>query len=481
MLTVLVHKHARGLAPNDVTSYLPLQREWGPDRIRDWPKIQDNILHRLERNGYPIPDYDPEEWWDHGRIVLSSLDNLPIKRYKVIPDTLSSKLSGRDMEAMRRLDLRIQQRDFRARMPRKILLNGGVVKHLYDLSTVGMRMSRFRKANGLLSWVERQGSKEIREARLKAIPRANLELNTTWDTAPPDEVEQEEYRAKNRGKFLNRAGVRALPEWERKRREYAAQRRLEKLRQKKRLEAGGNHQKRIASEDFDRSDHMRSRGKRRRRSDYSVDDGSEERTSRRRMLHSYVPDSSMPGFRKTHQDGPSTESFPPYLLNNSKKNRKRTDSPDDENSEKSASRRRRLSPNVPDSSTPGFRGSENPGQDRASPPFCGKISNEKWKNKGNRRGGSAVEENAGRVRHSSGGDLQQRPLNRILKSKIDHRYKPVLLQYLVDRTGSHPIWEHFTHLAKYQNALDDFHDANPKAPGPHVAPCNVVHCQCSRP
>lgn len=201
------------MAANDVTSYLPSQKEWGPDRDNDWPKIEDNVLHRFERDNYPVPEYTPAVWYDRGRVVLDP-DNHPILRYEVLPATLSSALSGRDMEAMKRLDLRISRKDFRARMPRTIFKkgigNGWVEKPLYSLSTIGMRTDRFRKANGLISWTGREGSDNIRSYVRKSMPRANILTNSTQGMPVPTLFEQEDSRTSNKGKHLNRAGRRAL-------------------------------------------------------------------------------------------------------------------------------------------------------------------------------------------------------------------------------------------------------------------------------
>lgn len=54
------------------------------------------------------------------KIVLNS-DDHAILKYDVLPAAFSSEISGRDMEAMKRPDLRIGRKDFRARMPSKIL------------------------------------------------------------------------------------------------------------------------------------------------------------------------------------------------------------------------------------------------------------------------------------------------------------------------------------------------------------------------
>ena len=60
---------------------------------------------------------------------------------------------------MKRLDLRISSKDFRARMPRLISKNdkgnGRVENFSYAMSAIAMRTTRFRKEIGLVSWTER--------------------------------------------------------------------------------------------------------------------------------------------------------------------------------------------------------------------------------------------------------------------------------------------------------------------------------------
>lgn len=233
MLTSSDHPRERGIAANDVTSFLPSQKEWGPDRDIDWPKVENNVLHRFDRQGYPIPDYKPEVWYDEGRIVLD-MDNHAILRYEVIPDTLSSELSGRDMEAMKRLDLRISSKDLRARMPSIILTKdkSKLQKEmpLCTLSAIGMRATRFRKENGLISWTEREGGNNIRQYFVDRMPEENIAANSTQGMPVPTLFEQEDSRSKNRGQHLNRAGDRALSDDTRKERANKEQLKLEKLR-----------------------------------------------------------------------------------------------------------------------------------------------------------------------------------------------------------------------------------------------------------
>ena len=61
------------------------------------------------------PSHDVSWLFDEGRVVLD-LDNDPIKDFKDIPLTLSSAVEGALMEAISRLDNRIQIYDFWARL-----------------------------------------------------------------------------------------------------------------------------------------------------------------------------------------------------------------------------------------------------------------------------------------------------------------------------------------------------------------------------
>lgn len=232
LLTFLDHPRERGIAANDITSYLPSQKEWGPDRDLDWPKVENNVLHRFERKDYQIPAYNPDVWYDAGRIVLD-MDNHPILKYKVIPATLSSEFSGRDMEAIKRLDLRISSKDFRARMPSTILTKDRnkpqQKKPLYTLSALSMRTSRFRDENGLISWTKREGSGNVRQYRLDRMSDANIAANSTQGMVLPTLFEQGELRTLNKGQHLNRAGGRALSDDTRRERAKNEQQRLAKL------------------------------------------------------------------------------------------------------------------------------------------------------------------------------------------------------------------------------------------------------------
>lgn len=167
----------------------------------------------------------------NGQIVLDR-DDRPILDYADLPATLSTESSGRNMEAITRLDPRIGHRDFWVRMPktRRTGPNGQTIRQSYSLSTIGMRMPRFRQENGLLSWKLRKGSKNIREFLIKQLPQENVRANSTRVIPPHSLPDQMDARQKNKGQHPARAGQRALSETARKERNDKEGAKLAKLR-----------------------------------------------------------------------------------------------------------------------------------------------------------------------------------------------------------------------------------------------------------
>lgn len=118
----LVYDHPRkeGHLPHDETAFLASQQHWGPARP-SWHYIPDDLLNRLDRLGYKGKDYELTSMFDEdtGRIVLDK-DNHPIVDYEDIPLVLSSNFGVNEegflLEAIRRIDMRIERTDFLARM-----------------------------------------------------------------------------------------------------------------------------------------------------------------------------------------------------------------------------------------------------------------------------------------------------------------------------------------------------------------------------
>lgn len=177
------------------------------------------ILYVFEKKGHNTPKDSPVNWKVGRRVVLAGRDSKPILDYKDIPATLSTELVGRDMEAIKRTDPRIRQRDFIARMPMRYTTKTRKRRKAKSASWIGMEMTRFRQKHGMLSWVGREGSDVIRNALWERLPRKNRENNTIRGLPPPTALEQEEVREGNLGKFTKNAGVRALPDDERAKRQ----------------------------------------------------------------------------------------------------------------------------------------------------------------------------------------------------------------------------------------------------------------------
>ena len=114
------HPRRRGYLPHDETAFLPSQQHWGSDRSI-WHLIPDDLLNRLDRLDYKGKEYDVSYMFaaDTSRIILDK-DNHPIVDYEDIPSVLSSNFGMQEegylLEAIRRIDMRIQRTDFLARM-----------------------------------------------------------------------------------------------------------------------------------------------------------------------------------------------------------------------------------------------------------------------------------------------------------------------------------------------------------------------------
>ncbi|MCJ1269177.1 hypothetical protein MMC22_009066 [Lobaria immixta] len=203
-------KQGKGL--NDITSFHPDYKSNGPDRAN-----RHKILFRYKQDGYPVPSYTPETWMSREQLVLDP-DNDPVIKWHEIPLVLSSAYEGYDMEVVRRLNLNISFRDFRARMPRSFI-KGTTRKSSLGLSTLSMRNTRFRLNACCLVWADRQGS-DVLKAYLDEILPANCHAdNSTESFRDLTNFEVRKARFPNKGKFLKRAGKRALDEGTRQQRD----------------------------------------------------------------------------------------------------------------------------------------------------------------------------------------------------------------------------------------------------------------------
>lgn len=190
--SLLIHLDRRrkhGLDLLDITSFHPDQKTWGPDRNEHWPSMPDQLLFRLERQGYPEPDYEVTRWIDEGRVVLD-MDNRPVKNFSNIPLTLSSETEAYLMEMMNRMDTRISHRDFRARMPHTVQ-TGTHTKPIVSLGGIDMRLRRFRLEEACPSWSERQNSDGLKAFVIDLLSEEGLERNSTQELSGLTKLQQE--------------------------------------------------------------------------------------------------------------------------------------------------------------------------------------------------------------------------------------------------------------------------------------------------
>ncbi len=223
---------AKGNDRYDITTYLGLWRHWRPTRKDGWQGIQADVLYSFERAGYPVPDYRPGFLMDEGRIVLD-LDNHPVKNWWELPICLSSQLDGSDIETVRRINPGITLLDIRARMPRETLTGPkkDKVTPLFGPTALGNRTTRFRERNSCPSWLERTGSDRLKDFVWSLMSHEQRNVNSTRGLEMLTELQLAEFKDQTKGKFLERAGTRALPEEERRKRHAADAEKLSKLRQ----------------------------------------------------------------------------------------------------------------------------------------------------------------------------------------------------------------------------------------------------------
>jgi len=261
---------AMGNEQYDVTTYLGLWRHWRPNRKDGWQGVQAEVLYRFERDGYPIPNYTPEYLMDEGRIVLD-LDNHPVKNWRELPLCLSSALEGSDIETVRRINPGITLIDIRARMPKHTLTGPrkDKVTPLFGLTALGNRTVRFREKNVCPSWLERTGSDRLRDYVWSLMSQQQRNAKSTQGLGMLTELQLAEFKEQTKGKFLERAGSRALTDEERKKRHAADAEKLSQLRENAgpQRERSSNQRKRnyTVSLDTDDEDEVQFLGSKRRK------------------------------------------------------------------------------------------------------------------------------------------------------------------------------------------------------------------------
>ncbi|KAA6412193.1 MAG: hypothetical protein FRX48_04345 [Lasallia pustulata] len=217
------HGRKKGDLENDVTSFHREHASWGYE-IPSRP----DILFQFEPLQRTDPEYKIGPWIHRGCIVLDA-DNHPVRNFKEIPLTCSTKIEPWLQETLRRMHSKITANDFRARMPRDPTgqglrdsngeWKGGGKDPLLSAATYDFQMTRFRQKHRCISWVVRGGGTAFRDYLWSIMTPEMRANNTTRGLGDVvDRGELAKMSLANKGKHLSRAGSRAISDDERKKR-----------------------------------------------------------------------------------------------------------------------------------------------------------------------------------------------------------------------------------------------------------------------
>ena len=202
------HKRESGTLPNDITSFHPNQKDWGEDR-----PYRPKILFQFEAPPNWKNTKDEVGMMLYGDKIVLDPDNRPVRGFAEIPLTVSSKVEGWLMEAIRRQNHQITPNDFRARMPRDPSGKGlrdstgkwrGQGKDaLCSSGGLDMRQTRWRMSHRCIAWTKRAGSDSFKHHLYSKMTDEQRQANTTKgmnDVANKEELKQ--IQAFNKGKYM---------------------------------------------------------------------------------------------------------------------------------------------------------------------------------------------------------------------------------------------------------------------------------------
>lgn len=192
-----INRRAHGQDEDDETCYYEPHRSYSDNR-QDWPDVlfQYESEPRSRRPEKPKWLFTEEGW-----LVLDFNSN-PVLDYKM-PLTLCSMCEGWLLETIMRENYcqHIGVRDLMARMPGKIVDD----KEPSHVNTVSMRMTRFRKEAGSISWNPKVGSDAIKAYLDMKLPESCKQANSTRGFRNLYKHEQAEIELINVGKFPSKA------------------------------------------------------------------------------------------------------------------------------------------------------------------------------------------------------------------------------------------------------------------------------------
>lgn len=207
---MLVHERDSGKHQDDITSFHPDQKGWGEDR-----SCRPNILFQFEApQNYKDQKQEVGNMMYGDKIVLDP-DNRPVRNFQEIPLTVSSKVEGWLMEAIRRQNHQITPSDFRARMPRDPSASnlrdsagnwtGPGDDPLCTPGALDMRMTRWRAKHRCIAWTKKAGSEELKADLWGKMTDAQKNANSTEGMQDADNQELQSIQAINKGKYMQRS------------------------------------------------------------------------------------------------------------------------------------------------------------------------------------------------------------------------------------------------------------------------------------
>ena len=159
------YEPASGSQPYDVTCYHIDYEHSGPERPY-WPRI----LYQF-RPDDNIPDKTkPDMLYTHEGYVVLNNENVPLLDFPAVPLTISSECEGWRLEALCRSTKWVTMKQLRSRMPRHIHVR---------LASLSMRMTRFRRKAGAITWDPTGEASDAIEAYIcRKLPQACKATNS---------------------------------------------------------------------------------------------------------------------------------------------------------------------------------------------------------------------------------------------------------------------------------------------------------------
>lgn len=207
-----------GHLQRDVTAPAPGQQGWSEKRSNGRPDILFQYREYPKRQQYKNAHSNqvPLKTDDAG-IILLSADAHPIKDLTHVPLTVSTSIPGWYMEAIRRLNPKVGEHDFSARMiPVLKQMKGGMYHDGRPTKqTLNQRIDRDRVRMRILPWPEPALGRKVHEDLERDVGDIGLAINSTRHLADLTKNQINAVNADAQGTKWQNAGGRRLSDEER--------------------------------------------------------------------------------------------------------------------------------------------------------------------------------------------------------------------------------------------------------------------------